>query len=146
MAKQSRRDRLCIQALDPETRQTCVIQISQQRLLTIAKWGAWAVNEASEIVPFILQYPAAVFQGLRRDEDEDPGGTGWRCYCGRPTKRFQKDGSEANAEPGQVFLVFVNDEAVAYNWRWEAADLENANLPKGHDIRFRSMVYHEGND
>jgi hypothetical protein len=42
MAKESRRDGLCIDALDPETRQTCIVQISQHRLLTIAKWGAWA--------------------------------------------------------------------------------------------------------
>jgi hypothetical protein len=110
MAKESRRDRLCIEALDPVSRQACVVQISQQRLLTIAKWGAWAVKEASEIVPLVLQHPRAVFEGLRREEDEDPRGTGWRCYCGRPTKKFAKDGSEANPNPNQVFLVFVNDE------------------------------------
>jgi len=146
MAKECRRDRLCIEALDADNRQTCIVQISQQRLLTIAKWGAWAVKEASEIVPMILQHPMAVFQGLRRDEDEDPRGTGWRCYCGKPTKKFQKDGSEANPDPNQVFLVFVNDEGVAYNWRWEPVDLENPDFPKGHETRFKDTVYHEGDD
>lgn len=78
MAEQSRRDRLCIEALNPLDRRTCIVQISQQRLLTLAKWGAWAVQEASEIVPMILQHPVAIFEGLRRDEDEDRRGTGWR--------------------------------------------------------------------
>jgi hypothetical protein len=146
MAKESRRDRLCIQALDPENRQTCIVQISQQRLLTIARWGAWTVEEASEIAPFILQHPAAVFQGLRQDEDEDPRGTGWRCYFGRPTKTVRKDGSEANPDPNQVYLVFVNDEGVAYNWRWEHADPKKPDFPKGYETRFKDTVYHEGDD
>jgi hypothetical protein len=94
----------------------------------------------------VLQHPSTVFQGLRRDVDEDPGGTGWRCYCGKPTKKFQKDGSEANPDPNQVFLVFVNDESVAYNWRWEAVDIDNPGLPKDHKSRFQNMVYHEGHD
>ena len=146
MAKESRRDRLCIEALDPETRQTRIVQISQQRLLTIAKWGAWAVREAAEIVPHILQHPVVVFQGLRREEDEDPRGTGWRCYCGKPTKKFQKDGSEVNPDPNYVFLVFVNDEGVAYNWRWECVDLEESGFPRGYETRFKDTVYYEGND
>jgi hypothetical protein len=141
MAKESRRDRLCIHALDPVTRQTCVVQISQQRLLTIAKWGAWAVKEAAENVPLVLQHPLAIFQGLRRDEDEDPRGTGWRCYCGKPSTKYLKNGSEANADAGQVFLVFVNDESVAYNWRWESVDPENPDYPKSCETRFKSTVY-----
>jgi hypothetical protein len=87
---ESRRDRLCIEAFDPGTTQTCIVQISQGRLLTIAKWGAWAVKEAAELVPFVLQHPASVFQGLRRDEDEDRRGAGWRCYCGRPSRTVWK--------------------------------------------------------
>ena len=97
-------------------------------------------------MPLVLQQPRTVFQGLRRDQDEDPRGTGWRCYCGKPTKKFLKDGSEANADLGQVFLVFVNDEGVAYNWRWEPADPESADFPNGHHTRFKDTVYHEGAD
>jgi len=97
-------------------------------------------------VPHILQHPVVVFQGLRREEDEDPRGTGWRCYCGKPTKKFQKDGSEVNPDPNYVFLVFVNDEGVAYNWRWECVDLEESGFPRGYETRFKDTVYYEGND
>jgi hypothetical protein len=146
MIEEGRRDRLCVQALDPENRHSCIIQISHERLLTVAKWGAWAVREAAELVPFVLQHPVAVFQGLRRDSDEDPGGTGWRCYSGSPAVKFAKDGSESNPEPNQVFLVFVNDEGVAYNWRWEPAALEAPGFPRGYDTRFKETMYHEADD
>jgi hypothetical protein len=39
-----------------------------------------------------------------------------------------------------------NDEGVAYNWRWEPADLDTPDFPKGHENRFKDTVYHEGND
>jgi len=101
---EGRRDRLCIEALDPETGHTCVVQISQQRLLTIAKWGAWAVKEAAQIVPDVLQHPLTVFEGLRQDEDEDPRGVGWRCYCGKPTLRFQRTARKRTRNPTRSFL------------------------------------------
>jgi hypothetical protein len=33
--------------------------------------------------------------------------------------------------------VFVNDERVAYNWRWEHADPDDHRLPVGYKDRFR---------
>jgi len=36
---------------------------------------------------------------------------------GRPNKKFQKNGSVTNPHLNQVFLVFINDESVAYHWR-----------------------------
>ena len=51
-------------------------------------------KECGLIVPQILQYPTAVFEGLRQDEDEDRQGVGWRCYCGLPSKAYHPDGSE----------------------------------------------------
>ena len=100
-------------------------------------------------MPAMLQHPTAVFEGLRRDEDEDPGGTGWRCYIGHPAVSFRKDGSEADPHPNQVYLVFVNDEGVVYNWRWEMADLDHPDFPKGvfgQNERFKKRVYYEGDD
>jgi hypothetical protein len=146
MSEESRRDRLCIEAFNPDDRKTCIVQISQQRLLTIKARGLWAIKEAAEIVPMVLERPIAVFQGLRREEDEDRSSAGWRCYCGHPSKAFRKDGKEIDPYPNQVFLVFVNDEGVAYNWRWEPADLDCSDFPKGHAQRFRTTVYYEGDD
>jgi hypothetical protein len=64
----------------------------------------------------------------------------------REAEQEVREGRVANPDPNQVFLVFVNDEGVAYNWRWEAADMESGNFPKAHETRFKKTVYHAGND
>jgi len=97
-------------------------------------------KECAYLVPYILQTPSSVFEGLRREEDEDPRGVGWRCYCGLPTAAYRANGTEVNPYPGQVYLVFVNQAMIAYNWRWERADPDNPRLPNGHEIRFRTRL------
>ena len=84
--------------------------------------------------------PTAVFEGLRRDEDEEPKGVGWRCYCGVPDCSYRRDGTETAPYPNRVYLVFVNDEGVAYNWRWEKADTDKAKLPVDHLTRFKRQL------
>jgi hypothetical protein len=37
-------------------------------------------------------------------------------------------------------LVFVNDEGVAYNWRWDKADPDEPTLPVGYQTRFRKRL------
>jgi len=91
-------------------------------------------------VPMILQRPTAIFEGIRRDEDEDRQGFGWRCYCGIPDQGFLQDGTPVRPFPGQLYVVFVNDERVAYNWRWEKADSDNPRLPRDHETRFRKRL------
>jgi hypothetical protein len=39
-----------------------------------------------------------------------------------------------------VYAVFVNDEGVAYNWRWEKADPDQPSLPVGYQDRFKKQV------
>ena len=97
-------------------------------------------NECGHIVPMILQQPTAIFEGLREDADEDRRGYGWRCYCGIPEHAYHADGTERPPYPGQVYLVFVNDEHVAYNWRWERADPDNPRLPENHQQRFKRKL------
>jgi hypothetical protein len=91
-------------------------------------------------MPMILQQPTAIFEGIRQDEDEDRQGYGWRCYCGIPESAYHSDGSVRAPYPNQVYLVFVNDESVAYNWRWEQADEDDPKLPQGHKERFKQRL------
>ena len=92
---------------------------------TLAQDGFWrlrtyaSVVKGENTVPAILHRPIAIFEGLRQDEDEDRGaGVGWRCYCEVPEVAYRPDGSRRPVYPGQVFLIFVNEECVAYNRRW----------------------------
>ena len=139
--KESRRQYLTLQALDPVTgKLNSEVQISYDRMQAVGRRSLGHAKECGYIVPAIMQQPTAVFEGLRRDEDEDPRGVGWRCYCGIPDRSYRRDGTQVAPYPNQVYLVFVNEEGVAYNWRWEKADPDNRNLPIGYQDRFRKQL------
>jgi hypothetical protein len=136
----SRRQHLILQAVNPTDGKTCEVQISFERMQAVARRSLGHAKECGYIVPMTLQKPTAIFEGLRIDADEDPRGTGWRCYCGIPEHAYRRDGTATAPYPGQVYLVFVNDEGVAYNWRWEKADAENPLLPQNHSTRFKQRL------
>lgn len=143
MAKEnkSRRQYLTLQAIDPKDGTlTAEIMVSFDRMQAVARRSLGHAKECGHIIPAILDRPSAIFEGLRRDEDEDRKGFGWRCYCGIPTNSYHHDGSEGCPYPGQVYLVFINDECVAYNWRWEKADPDNLCLPIDHATRFQKQL------
>lgn len=137
---EGRRDGLKIEAKDPLTGDVCEVFISHHRMQTVGKRGLLHANECAHTVREILQNPTAIFEGLRRDQDEDPWGAGWRCYCGIPECAFRQDGTKRPPYPGQVYLVFVNSDGVAYNWRWEKADPDEPELPQDYSNRFRTQL------
>jgi hypothetical protein len=134
---ESRRKYLTLEAVDPVTGLTCEVLVSYDRMQAVARRSIGQAKECGHLVPMILQKPTAIFEGLRRDEDEDRRGFGWRCYCGLPERAYRVDGTERPPYPSQVYLVFVNDEHVAYNWRWEPADADNPRLPENYQQRFK---------
>lgn len=136
----TRRQYLVLPAVNPEDGSVGEVQISYDRMQAVARRSMGHAKECGIIVPSVLQMPTAVFEGLRQDEDDDPRGVGWRCYCGIPEYAYRADGSKRSPYPGQVFLVFVNDERVAYNWRWERADEDHPDLPQNHADRFRRRL------
>ncbi len=139
--KDSRRQCLALQAVNPDDRKlTAEVQISFERMQTVGKRSMGQAKECALIVPMILQEPTAIFEGLTQDSDEDRRGYGWRCYCGIPVASYHADGSVGRPYPGQVYLVFVNEDWVAYNWRWEKSDPDDPGLPIGHKARFRKKL------
>jgi hypothetical protein len=138
--ERSRRKYLTLEAHDPASDAPAQVLISYDRMQTVARRSMAHAKECGIILPKVLQQPTAIFEGLRHDEDEDRQAAGWRCYCGIPEHAYHSDGSERSPYPGQVYLVFVDDERVAYNWRWEKADADNADLPLNHETRFRTRL------
>lgn len=138
----TRRDPLQLDAFDPVTRGTCLIQIAFERMQAVARRGMVQAAECAFIVPSILQHPTAVFEGIRRDEDETRGSRAeaWRCYCGIPTNSYRDDGTAAPPYEDEVFLVFIDSDRLAYNWRWERCDPDDPRLPENHKIRFRRRL------
>ena len=137
---ESRRQMLIIDAVDPGTGKLIPVQIAHDRLITVSRRSLGHASEAGYIMPVILQRPIAIFEGLRWDEDEDPHGAGWRCYSGIPENAYRTDGTTRPVYPGQVYVVFVNQDRIAYNWRWELADPGLPGLPKNHQARFTKRL------
>ena len=80
------------------------------------------------------------FQGIRWEKDEDKDRPGWRCYCAKPTYMYDQRGDKVKSDPQRVFLVFIDEEGVAYNWRWDWADANDSETPEGH-ARFVAKVF-----
>ncbi len=137
---QTRRERLSIDAVDPESGKMLSVFTSYERVHFIKRQGRGAIMCAGNTVPYILQHPTAIFEGLCFDEDEDMRGVGWRCYCGIPECDFSNDGEELPTRPNRVFLVFVNSERVAYNWSWVKCDENDKKLPTNYKTRFKKRL------
>jgi hypothetical protein len=138
--ERARRAGLSLSAVDPADGKTCEVHISFDRMQTVGRRSLGHAKECGYIVPMILQSPTAIFEGLRLDEDEDPKGVGWRCYCGIPKNSYSADGAAGAPYRNQVYLVFVNEDGVAYNWRWERADPDDARLPRQASDRFKRRL------
>jgi hypothetical protein len=139
-ARGTRREFLLLDAVDPTDGKPCKVQVSHDRMMAVARRSLGQAKECGYILPLVLQKPTAIFEGLQSDDDEDRRGVGWRCYCGIPTAAYRADGTERSPYPGQVFLVFVNQEKVAYNWRWEQADPDDGEVPINHPERFKRRL------
>lgn len=127
-------------AIDPSSGKQHSVQLDYDKLRHIARLGVGRVKEAGYLVPEVLARPAAVFRGLLREGDEPRRGAGWLCYVGQPRTAFDDTGRSVPAHPDRVFLVFVNDEGVAYNWYWCASDAHQPGLPEGYADRFREQL------
>jgi hypothetical protein len=141
LKRDDRRQYIRLKAIEPsDGTLSAEVQISFERMQAVGRRSLGHAKECGYIVPMILEKPTAIFEGLRRDEDEDRSGYGWRCYCGLPEQGFRSDGTSIPPYFGQVYLVFVNDERIAYNWRWEKADPDDRILPVDYQTRFKRQL------
>jgi hypothetical protein len=136
---QTRREYLTIEASNGRGGVVSVL-ISHQRIVMLSSRSKGQILEAGEIVPAVLKSPKAIFEGFCTEGDEDTRGVGWRCYVGLPDRSYTVDGQRRPPWEDEVFLVFLNVDRVAYNWRWEKCDLDAPNLPRNHADRFKQRV------
>jgi hypothetical protein len=141
----TRRDNLILNAFNPTTKRVdSVVQVSFERMKRVGRRSLGHASEAAFILPYVLKNPSAIFEGIRREIDEDDsrgGAPGWRCYCAIPLNAFRSNGDKIVPYEDQVYVVFVNHDNVAYNWRWEKSDPQNSELPHDHAKRFTRRLY-----
>ncbi len=134
-----RRRDLTIGAVDPDTGKSFEVILSHDRLHRVCSRSRGQIKEAKFLVPEILQKPTVIYEGLRKEEDHRYTKTeGWLCYSGVPSCAYAQNGSRIEPRPGEVFLVFVDDEKIVYLWYWCECDKDNPNIPVDADIRFRA--------
>jgi hypothetical protein len=144
----SRRESLTRQALNPETKQVDMeVLIHADRLRLVSGRNKAETYTAAYTLPETLRNPDAIFEGLRRDEDEPrcDNSVGWLCYVHHPARRYDNEGKTYPTSQDWVFLAFVDDERVVYRWTWENTDetaLERGeHLPVDYETRFDRRVY-----
>ncbi len=114
----------------------CVLLLRSRKIEETARRGSGPAHELGYTVPWAVKNPTAMFRGVR--EEGEPK---WRCYVSRPGRAYDyRTGECRSAWAGEVFLVFVNDDRIIYNWRWEKADPNDADLPEGYASRFDERI------
>ena len=101
-----------------------------------------AITVIAVLAAFVLMLVArrkrAEGHARRREEAEEE----WLCYAGTPETAYDhRRGDARPAWEGEVFLVFVNDDRIVYNWRWEKADSRYRDRPLNFEQRFTQRVY-----
>jgi len=106
------------------------------------------IYTASYTLGETLRSPDAIFEGLRFDVNGQHRPS-WFCYAKHPERRYDKASGKSIVTPdGQIFLAFVNDKGVVYNWTFEDSDrcalTDGKYLPDDYKDRFGKQVYGRG--
>jgi len=89
-----------ILALEPISRKTYTVRVSQRAILAAKRRNRGAVLECIYLVPNVLQAPRHVWGGLRWDDDsmfnDSPGwGPAWLSYCKIPSCSYSRGWNKA---------------------------------------------------
>lgn len=141
----TRTRRLSLEGVNPITGDKVAITLSNHKLSSMVKnKNQCQLFDTKRVLPEILNQPYRIFEGLKRNEDEpynaDDIGYGAYCYCGIPKTAYDCHGKPRPPLKGEVFVAFVTDEFVAYQWYWCKCDEEDSNLPTNHETRFRRQA------
>ncbi|MBC7853846.1 MAG: hypothetical protein IAF94_10450 [Pirellulaceae bacterium] len=118
-------------AIDPHDGKGWQIRFDLEELRRRKITSAGRLQEIAQVATEILLFPTCIFQGLRGEREAS-----WLCYAGVPSQAFTNAGASIPTWPGQVYLVYVNAERVAYDYRWERADSTDRDRPENWKIRF----------
>lgn len=125
-----------IEAINPTDGKPWDVFLRQAKIESTAQRGMGAARELAYLVPFTLQNPTAIFRGVREE-----GESQWLCYVALPTDAYNhRTGERVRPWTGQVFLVFVDDDRIVYNWRWDKSDASSLRLPIDFAQRFEEQV------
>src|ERR1044072_8058767 len=95
--------RISLRAIDPQSGKDTNVLMSHRGMHAVVQWSQ--AKECGLLVPYTLQHPTAVFEGLRKDEEEDRRAPGCYCYCSKPPWSFNDNGEEQPALPAEPRIL-----------------------------------------
>lgn len=90
----------------------------------------FALNSAGDV----LSHPTCICQGLNRKGHENA-----LAYAGRPMQYGYDGAVQPPAEC--VFVVYVSEGGVIFEWGWEKADRRDGGLPENCSTRFNKIIW-----
>jgi hypothetical protein len=131
-----RRGYSSLDAIDPQDGGKWQVLLPNGKMDYVASQGRGATMELADTVRWTLLNPSAIFRGIR-DLDKEISDDHWLCYVSRPKHAYNhKTGKKQQTWMGEVFLVFVTDERILYNWYWAECDPRDSGLPADYETRF----------
>ena len=128
-----------LQARDPDNLTGWIdVRISIERAEEIKRRGPDHLTDMALFVPRAVEEPFAMYRGIRRGQGilDD-----WLCYVCAPEQMITgKMQPPKPVDPGDLFLVWVNGERIAYLWRWEKPDPAKPGYPRDADLRFNERI------
>ena len=142
-ATKARQGYATVKAKDPHDGREWDVLLPDKRLEWAKRNGVGAVRELAYTVPWALQNIRHMFRGVRDDDCEiDDEDDKWLCYVSTPPRAYDwRTGNQVDAWRDEVFLVYVTDERVVYQWSWVKADPNDPCLPIGYLERFKTQVF-----
>ena len=116
LMQSKRPDPFSFPGLSPDGKSEWDFHLDSKKVEFVKRVSTGAVHELSKNVQFVMrEINALVFQGIRTDGHQEG-----LCYMGWPHRRFGTEGNELPVKDEDCFLVFINEERIIYNWRWES--------------------------
>lgn len=137
--KIARRECTSIDAICPYCGRHWEVLVSAKLIEITGKKGRRAVLELTELVRSGLLNIENLFRGIR-DDAKSVDDDGWFCYTSKPEFSYNQTGGRTPRRANQIFVVYVTDERLVYNWAWIKCELGTM-LPVDHSVRFKTRVF-----
>ena len=130
-----------LDAIDPRDGKIWQVLLSDDKMDYTASRGGGAALELADTVRWALLNPSSIYRGVR-DLERDIVEDDWLCYVATPKHAYDyRTNEKVTPWNGEVFLIYVTDERILYNWYWDEADEDDIHLPNDYENRFLERLF-----
>jgi len=111
-------------------------KISERRLQNVLKGATHHKFLDAYLIKEVMESPILIFKGLERTNQ-------WKglCYIGKPENRYHDQNTTTPFPPGFLFMVFIDENSIIFDWRVEKCDPVNHKYPEKAQSRFSEQLW-----